>query len=119
MICDKRRRLYLTRVEKFMKRVADMIVGPTVEMDATFGHSVEPTPFGEHLALTYKSIKEGETWGAAWESAWFRLRGNVPAGWAGKKVVAQMDFNSEAMVFGEDGTPIQGLRPSPALRPTN
>lgn len=95
-----------------MKRIAGMIVGPTVQMEATFGHSVEPTPFGKHLDLNFKSIKEGEKWGNAWDSAWFRLKGTVPAEWEGKKVVSQLDFNSEALVVDDDGTPLQGLTKS-------
>ncbi len=85
MIGDKKRELYLTRIEKFMKRISDMIVGPSVAMDATFGHSVDPTPFGEHTNLDFKPIREGEFWGQAWESAWFRLKGTVPAEWQGKR----------------------------------
>ena len=109
MICDKKRELYLTRIELFMKRISQMHLGESVELEATFGHSVEPTPFDRRLDLTFKSIKEGGKWGEAWESAWFRLEGTVPKEWAGKKVVAHLDFNSEALVFGEDGTPLQGL----------
>ena len=109
MICDKKRELYLQRIENFRKRISDMIVGPTVEMEASFGHSVEPTPFEKRLDLTFKPIKQGEKWGDAWESAWFRLKGTVPTEWQGRKVVAQLDFNSEALVVDEDGTPLQGL----------
>jgi len=109
MICDKKRELYLTRIELFMKRISQMHLGPSVEMDATFGHSVEPTPFDSRLTLEFKPIKEGDKWGEAWESAWFRLKGTVPPDWAGKKVVAQLDFDTEALVVAEDGTPLQGL----------
>ena len=109
MISNNQRKLYLQRLERFMERISARILGPTVELDATFGHSVEPTRFDDRLDIPFKPIKEGENWGAAWESAWFRLNGTVPVEWAGKKVVAQLDFNSEAMVVGEDGTPLQGL----------
>lgn len=81
-------------------------------MEATFGHSIEPVPFGKHLDLDFRPISEGETWGRAWDSAWFRLKGTVPAEWQGRKVVAQLDFNSEALVVDDDGTPLQGLTKS-------
>lgn len=92
-----------------MKRVYGHIIGPTVEMEATYGHSVEPVPFDQRLGLDYRPIKTGTVWGTAWENAWFKLRAKVPAEWKGKKVVAQMDFSGEALVFSEGGTPIQGL----------
>ncbi|MDT8389339.1 MAG: glycoside hydrolase family 38 C-terminal domain-containing protein [Lentisphaeria bacterium] len=109
MICDKKRELYLQRIEQFRKRISEMIVGPTVEMEASFSHSVEPTPFDRRLGLTFTPIKQGGKWGDVWESAWFRLKGTVPTEWQGRKVVAQLDFNGEALIFGEDGTPLQGL----------
>jgi len=68
-----------------MKRISQMHLGPSVEMDATFGHSVEPTPFGSRLELDFKPITEGEKWGKAWECARVRLKGKVPMDWAGKK----------------------------------
>jgi alpha-mannosidase len=109
MICDKRRGLYLTRTEKFMKRLSEKVLSETIELDATFGHSVEPVYFDKRLELEYKPIREGEKWGSAWESAWFSLKGTVPAAWAGKKVVAQLDFNGEGLVFSNEGVPLQGI----------
>ncbi|MBT3295737.1 MAG: alpha-mannosidase [Verrucomicrobia bacterium] len=109
MICDNRRKLYTTRVEKFMKRLGEKVLSDTIELDATFGHSVEPVYFDKRLELEYKPIKEGATWGDAWESAWFSLKGTVPAAWAGKKVVAQLDFNGEGLVFSGEGVPLQGV----------
>lgn len=109
MICDKRRGLYVARTEQFIRRVADRIVGVALPLDAVCGHSVAPVAFADRLSLDYRPVKEGETWGAAWESAWFQLKGLVPEGWVGQKVVAQLDFNGEAMVFGVDGLPLQGL----------
>jgi len=109
MICDKRRDLYVTRVEQFMKRLGGKILSASIPLKATFGHSVDPVCFDKRLELDYKPIKEGEKWGSAWESAWFSLKGTVPSDWAGRKVVAQLDFNGEGLVFSEDGMPRQGL----------
>jgi len=109
MICDNRRELYLTRVKKFMVRLGNMVLSDSTPLDATYGHSVEPVYFPDRLSLEYKPIKEGEKWGDAWESAWFSLKGSVPEAWAGRKVVAQLDFNGEALVFNNEGVPTQGL----------
>jgi len=109
MICDNRRPLYLSRIKKFMNRLARGVLSETVPLEATFAHCVQPVYFDDRLALTYEPIGEGATWGATWESAWFYLEGAVPVAWAGKKVVAQLDFNGEGLIFDETGVPLQGL----------
>ena len=53
--------------------------------------------------------RTGESWGATWDSAWFHLCGQVPEEWRGKKVVAELDFNGEGLVFSDDGVPLQGI----------
>jgi alpha-mannosidase len=63
-------------------------------------------------------FRVGERWGAAWDTTWFRLRGEVPAEWAGEEVVArlglgytgQTGFGAEALLYRGD-TPAQGLSP--------
>ena len=109
MICDKRRSLYLDRTKQFMKRLDKKVLSETVELEATFGHSIEPVIFDKRLELDYKPIKEGDRWGSAWDSAWFALKGTVPTAWAGKKVMAQLDFNGEGLVFTDEGFPQQGI----------
>ena len=109
MISEKQRKLYITRTQKFIKRVAQYVIPETIEMDATFGHSVDAVTFANRLDLDYKTIKEGDKWGSTWESAWFLLKSKVPEIWAGKNVVAQMDFNGEALVFSDEGLPLQGI----------
>ena len=109
MISKEKRKLYLTRTEKFIKRLSDKILSDSVKIDARYGHSVEPVYFNQRLELDYKPIKEGEKWGSAWESAWFDLKATVPSKWAGKKVMAQLDFNGEGLVFSDEGMPLQGI----------
>ena len=109
MISKQQRHLYIARAEQFMKRLSARVLSDTVELEAACGHSVDPVPFDRRRELEYRSISEGDQWGAAWESAWFELKGTVPAGWAGKRVVARLDFNGEALVFGDEGLPLQGL----------
>src|SRR2546421_2137835 len=60
----------------------------------------------------------GDRWGAAWETTWFRMQGNVPIEWRGAEVVARVGFGydrmpgfgAEALVW-EGDTPVQGLSP--------
>ena len=109
MIGDNRRQLYMTRIEKFRNRLARMILSDTVALEATYAHSAEPVRFANRQELEYKPITEGETWGKTWDSAWFSLKGTVPQAWSGRKVVAQLDFNGEGLIFDEAGLPLQGI----------
>ena len=63
--------------------------------EAQFGWSKNPTSFDDRLSLDFKSIYEGDPWGEKWESAWFHLRGEISPKWAGKTVVANLDFSGE------------------------
>jgi alpha-mannosidase len=66
----------------------------------------------------------GSSWGAPWATTWFRLTGDVPAEWVGRRVEAVIDlgfhqraagFQCEGLVVDvhEDGsfTPLQGIHP--------
>ncbi|MFC7405852.1 alpha-mannosidase [Georgenia alba] len=81
------------------------------------GEPVQPT---DGLALDYTPYEVGAPWGAAWGTTWFRLRGAVPAEWAGRTVEAVVDlgfdvnmpgFQAEALVYRADGSPVKSLNP--------
>lgn len=102
--------IYITRVQKFYDHLAKGApLVAKVPFSAEFAHSVEPVPFAKRLSGSYKPIKQGEVWGEAWDSAWFRLKATVPAEWAGRKIVGNINLNGEALVFGADGCPLFGL----------
>lgn len=80
----------------------------------------EPIAPAEGLALDYEPFAAGGMWGPAWGTTWFRVRGEVPAQWAGKKVEALIDlgfdvnmtgFQCEALAYRPDGSPIKSLNP--------
>lgn len=80
----------------------------------------EPVPPAEGLALEMSPYVVGTPWGPAWGTTWFRLRGVVPAEWAGRAVEAVVDlgfdtnmtgFQCEALVYQPDGTPVKSLNP--------
>jgi alpha-mannosidase len=71
--------------------------------------SAEQVPFTQVKDLKLRPFQEGDTWGSKWSSAWFRLEGEVPKAWAGRQVVAWLQFGGEACVFSEAGEPLQGL----------
>ncbi len=80
----------------------------------------EPVPPVEGLALEMSPYMVGTPWGRAWGTTWFRLRGVVPAEWAGRAVEAVVDlgfdtnmtgFQCEALVYQPDGAPVKSLNP--------
>ncbi|WP_084516100.1 alpha-mannosidase [Microbacterium luticocti] len=80
----------------------------------------EPIPPAEALAAEYRPFEVGTPWGPAWSTTWFRLTGQVPAEWAGRRVEALVDlgfdvnmtgFQCEALAYRPDGTPIKSLNP--------
>lgn len=76
----------------------------------------EPIPPAEALAADFEPFFIGQTWGGAWSTAWFRLSGTVPEGWAGREVVARImlgyygmeGFGGEGLLFLAD-RPLQGI----------
>ncbi|KAK4565274.1 Glycoside hydrolase, 38 vacuolar alpha mannosidase [Recurvomyces mirabilis] len=58
----------------------------------------------------YRKAKKGDVFGPSWTTHWFRLRFTLPHEWIYKPCVElHWDSNSEAMVWSEDGEPLQGL----------
>ncbi|MFB7842913.1 alpha-mannosidase [Microbacterium sp. NPDC056052] len=84
----------------------------------------EPIPAAEGMALDYAPFSAGQQWGPAWGTTWFRVRGAVPAEWAGKRVEALVDlgfdinmtgFQCEALAYragaGGEPVPVKSLNP--------
>ena len=105
----KETEVILQRIEKWYKHLPSLLVFDKQPFKAEYGWSKDPTPFNDRLNLNYKPISEGDQWGGKWESAWFRLRGNLPAHWKGAPVVAELDFSGEGLVFDNDGVALQGI----------
>ncbi|WP_336644503.1 alpha-mannosidase [Microbacterium sp. USHLN186] len=80
----------------------------------------EPVSPSEGLGLEFEPFTAGSVWGPAWGTTWFRVRGEVPAEWRGRKVEALIDlgfdinmpgFQCEALVYRPDGTPVKSINP--------
>ncbi len=106
---QKVKNLYVTRIDNFFNRLGEKVLRESVTFNAEFCRSTEHVPFSKRATGKFRKIKEGDSWGKIWDSAWFHLKAEVPKSWKGKEVVAQLDFNGEALIFSMDGTPIQSL----------
>ncbi|MDP5226956.1 MULTISPECIES: glycoside hydrolase family 38 C-terminal domain-containing protein [Arthrobacter] len=80
----------------------------------------EPVPPAEGLALEYTPYRVGTVWGAAWGTTWFRLRGQIPESWAGRRVELLVDlgfdtnmtgFQCEGLVYTPQGEPVKSINP--------
>ncbi|MEU1788510.1 glycoside hydrolase family 38 C-terminal domain-containing protein [Streptomyces sparsogenes] len=80
----------------------------------------EPVPVGEALKGSYEPFETGTDWGSPWSTWWFRLEGEVPGAWAGRRVEAVIDpgftgdapgFQAEGLVYDAEGVPVKGIHP--------
>ncbi len=102
-------KIIFEHIRLFLQRHRDDFYGEFIPLSAEYALSDEPVPFSRRKDLQYREISEGERWGGKWQSAWFELSGTVPESWQGKEVVLQVLFNSESMLFDDNGVPLYGF----------
>ncbi|WP_407659303.1 alpha-mannosidase, partial [Jiangella rhizosphaerae] len=86
----------------------------------------EPVPFAHAVTQPFEPFAVGRTWGRPWDTVWFDVRGEVPAGWAPDETELVVDlgftdeqpgFQAEALVYRPDGTVVKGIEPLNAWVP--
>ncbi|GGV06084.1 alpha-mannosidase [Streptomyces spectabilis] len=80
----------------------------------------EPVPVTEALAAAYEPFGTGTAWGRPWSTSWFRIEGQVPQAWRGRRVEVVLDpgftgegpgFQVEGLVHDAAGVPLKGIHP--------
>ncbi|MFE6129465.1 alpha-mannosidase [Streptomyces sp. NPDC056437] len=114
------------RIEERVERILEQRIRPAVHADAVpfaieaWEAPGEPVPFEEAAAQAYEPFVTGTPWGPPWGTTWFRVRGEVPARWAGRRVESVFDLGfvgdwpgnqAEALVHTVDGTPLKAVNP--------
>ncbi|MFJ7175482.1 alpha-mannosidase [Streptomyces massasporeus] len=114
------------RIEERVKRLHDQRIKAAVYAAAVplaveaWQAPGEPVPFEEAAAASYVPFTMGTPWGPPWGTTWFRMRGQVPQEWAGRRVEAVIDLGfvggwpgnqAEALVHLTDGTPLKAVNP--------
>ncbi|WHP16372.1 glycoside hydrolase family 38 C-terminal domain-containing protein [Cellulomonas sp. ES6] len=110
------------RIDRTLKeRIQPWVHTRRTPLEVTVAHLPgEPVPFAEAVRLPFAPTAVGEPWGRAWATSWFRLRGVVPPGMAGRRVEVLVDlgfrtggpgFEAEGLVYTPDGTPLKGIEP--------
>ena len=110
-----------SRLRGFLEtRLIPGILGEQAPLDLTaFSVRGEPISYQDAVRGEFAPVTIGDPWGPPWSTTWFHVRGTVPAGWAGGKVVAVFDlgfagqsgFTCEALAWS-DGRPWQGVDPN-------
>ncbi|MCM1973254.1 glycoside hydrolase family 38 C-terminal domain-containing protein [Streptomyces sp. G1] len=118
---DERRRIE-QRVERLHhQRIRPALYAATVPLTVEAWQAPgEPVPFEEAAAAPYTPFAMDTPWGPPWGTTWFRMRGEVPAAWAGRRVETVIDLGftgdwpgnqAEALVHLPDGTPLKAVNP--------
>ncbi|WP_092625553.1 alpha-mannosidase [Jiangella sp. DSM 45060] len=80
----------------------------------------EPVSFAHAVTQPFEPFAAGQTWGRPWDTVWFDVRGEVPAGWSPDEAELVVDlgftgeqpgFQAEGLVYRPDGTVVKGLEP--------
>ena len=113
-------------VEKRLERILTQRVLPAVYADriplelSVWRVPGEPVPVAEAIAARYEPFAVGQQWGRPWGTCWFRVTGEVPAAWAGRRVEAVFDLGwvsqwpggqAEGLAYDLGGRPIKGIAP--------
>lgn len=98
---------------KRAERVINEILRPSVRtddhpLDVAVYQCAEPIKHEVAIKQHFTPIRLGFEWGPVWSTAWFRLRGHVPAEWAGLDWRVIFDTDTEALLWF-DGGPYQGV----------
>lgn len=105
------------RIRTALARIQKSIYFTTHPMEAAIWNvHGEPVPAKHALKAKYTSFSVGEMWGARWDTAWFRFRGQVPKDWKNREVVALIrlaniggeGFTAEGLIY-QDGVPTRAI----------
>ncbi|MFE7171022.1 alpha-mannosidase [Streptomyces sp. NPDC057616] len=118
---DERRRIEERAERLHNQRIKPALYAVTVPLTVEAWQAPgEPVPFEEAAAASYEPFAMDTPWGPPWGTTWFRMRGQVPAEWAGRRVETVIDLGfvgdwpgnqAEALVHLADGTPLKAVNP--------
>ncbi len=101
--------IYRDRARLFLERLKENLFFESLPLKAEIYTTKQPVAFSDRLSGNYREIREGESWGEAWDSAWIHLTGTVPAEWAGRPVWCRLYLGGELLICDAQGVPFYGL----------
>lgn len=103
------RNFNMQRARKFKQRLKQHVLADTAPLQGSFRHLADYHSFQDAIAGDFVPMQQGQELAATWEVAMVHLQGEVPEAWAGKRVVAELDFNAEGLLLDPQGLPLQGI----------
>ena len=110
------------RVRRLLdERLGPRVYGGRVPVDiAAWSTPGEPVARREGMSGPFAPFPDGGHWGCVWGTTWFRIRGKVPSGWAGRPVYLHVEitpagstgFGGEALACDSSGRALQGVTPN-------
>ncbi len=83
--------------ELLVDAVEPAVFGPRATLEIAARHLPgEPVPYARAVAGPFEPFDLGGRWGPTWGTTWFRLRGEVPAAWAGEEVDLRFEMTPPA-----------------------
>lgn len=75
-----------------------------------------PISYAEAKSANYTPIVTGDSWGAMWDTTWFKIKASVPADWIGEQVVALVNLSFDHHEgFGREGLVYLNDKPFTAI----
>jgi alpha-mannosidase len=95
--------LLVARLLALKKRVYKKIS----ELNCSYIKDVEPISYDKihEKKFEFKTIKKGETWGKAYDCAFFHIEGKIPEKYLSKNIFLVFDFQGEAFYLDEKFNP--------------
>ncbi len=93
------------RLDRFESRTIEDMYIEYAPLSAEIAVTDEPVPYSKRETLSYRPIKEGESWGKLWQSSWLHLTGVVPESWKGACIAYRLNIGGEGLLFDAEGVP--------------
>ena len=101
--------VYLRNAQNFNSQLARSYLLDPIPFSAEYVRCASAVPLGENLDLQRIPIREGERWGSAWDSGYFKLTATVPENWGGREIAAHLDLGGEGLIYDGSGAPLYGI----------
>lgn len=96
---------WMFALERFVVFLRDVIDPAVYALDPAHNLNVrahqckEPVTPEAALKASFRPVKLGWQWGPRWSTAWFEIRGQVPASMVGQRVVLRFSTDTEALAY--------------------
>ena len=106
---DKYEKFYLTRFQRFSERLKKHIFAEKADLNGSYRLLDGYQNFENSIAGDFQELKHGQDLAGAWGVIMIKLCAQIPQDWAGKRVVAELDFDAEGLIFDPQGRALQSI----------